>query len=365
MQKKQHFTFIDLFAGIGGFHIAMHENGGKCVFASEIDKFARQTYEHNFRKISPQIFDNNNFNQDITNPSLDYNYIPDFDILCAGFPCQPFSNAGLKKGFDDTRGTLFFNIKEIVRAKIESTKNNGNASIPKVLLLENVKGFKNHDKGNTYRVVKKTLNDLGYKVASEVLNSKYFGIPQNRERIFIVAWYQDIINANEFVFPLALDENNEVIYEKRIRDDKVKKTSVGDILLTDEELSKLEKRDNKSYTISERLWGGHKRRKAEHKKKGNGFGYSIFNTSSQYTSTISARYYKDGSEILIDQIGSIGRSNRPRKLHPIEAARLQGFPIDSWYEIPVSDNQAYKQFGNSVTVPVVKAITSEILKQLM
>lgn len=365
MQKKQHFTFIDLFAGIGGFHIAMHENGGKCVFASEIDKFARQTYEHNFRKISPQIFDNNNFNQDITNPSLDYNYIPDFDILCAGFPCQPFSNAGLKKGFDDTRGTLFFNIKEIVRAKIESTKNNGNASIPKVLLLENVKGFKNHDKGNTYRVVKKTLNDLGYKVASEVLNSKYFGIPQNRERIFIVAWYQDIINANEFVFPLALDENNEVIYEKRIRDDKVKKTSVGDILLTDEELSKLEKRDNKSYTISERLWGGHKRRKAEHKKKGNGFGYSIFNTSSQYTSTISARYYKDGSEILIDQIGSIGRSNRPRKLHPIEAARLQGFPIDSWYEIPVSDNQAYKQFGNSVTVSVVKAITSEILKQLM
>src|SRR5699024_5858497 len=118
------FTFIDLFAGIGGFHIAMHENGGKCVFASEIDKFARQTYKANFKDISPEIFKNGNFNEDITDESLNYKDIPDFDILCAGFPCQPFSNAGLRKGFDDTRGTLFFNIKEIVKAKIEENKNN-------------------------------------------------------------------------------------------------------------------------------------------------------------------------------------------------------------------------------------------------
>jgi DNA (cytosine-5)-methyltransferase 1 len=177
------FRFIDLFAGIGGFHIAMHELGGKCVFASEIDKFARQTYEHNFKKISPEIFVNGNFNEDITDQDLDYSKIPDFEVLCGGFPCQPFSHAGLKKGFDDTRGTLFFNIKEIIRAKIEANKLNKNVAIPKILLLENVKGFKSHDKGNTFSVITRTLNELGYEVAAEVLNSKHFGVPQNRERI--------------------------------------------------------------------------------------------------------------------------------------------------------------------------------------
>src|SRR5690554_1936080 len=136
---SEKFKFIDLFAGIGGFHIAMHENGGKCVFASEIDKFARQTYEHNFQHLSPEIFENGNFNVDITDPKLDYKEIPNFDILCAGFPCQPFSQAGLKKGFDDTRGTLFFNIKEIVRAKIEGNKTNKKITIPRIVLLENVK----------------------------------------------------------------------------------------------------------------------------------------------------------------------------------------------------------------------------------
>src|SRR5690554_2986161 len=166
-KKKKEFRFIDLFAGIGGFHIAMHENGGRCVFASEIDKFARQTYEHNFIKISPEIFENGNFNEDITDPKLDYSKIPDFDILCAGFPCQPFSHAGLKKGFDDTRGTLFFNIKEIVKSKISGNQRHKEIKIPKVLLLENVKGFKNHDKGKTFTIIKKTLNDLGYEVATE------------------------------------------------------------------------------------------------------------------------------------------------------------------------------------------------------
>jgi len=365
MAKKKNFKFIDLFAGIGGFHIAMHENGGKCVFASEIDKFARQTYEHNFKKISPEIFENGNFNEDITDKNLDYNNIPDFDVLCAGFPCQPFSHAGLKKGFDDTRGTLFFNIKEIVKDKIEANKKDSKTPIPKVLLLENVKGFINHDKGNTFKRIKEVLDELGYEVNAEVLNSKHFGVPQNRERIFIVAWYRDIVKVKKFKFPWGIDEEGKVIYNKDEREDKSKKVNVGSILLSQEELEEFEIRDHKTYTISEKLWAGHKRRRVQHAQKGNGFGFSSFNEESPYTSTISARYYKDGSEILIEQHNISGRPDRPRKLHPKEAARLQGYPIDSWYEIPVSDNQAYKQFGNSVSVPVVKTITNEIIKQLL
>jgi DNA (cytosine-5)-methyltransferase 1 len=363
MSKK--FKFIDLFAGIGGFHIAMHEQGGQCVFASEIDKFARHTYEHNFKALSPKIFENGNFNQDITDELLDYSNIPNFDILCAGFPCQPFSHAGLKKGFDDTRGTLFFNIKEIVKVKIEGNKKDPKITIPRVLLLENVKGFRNHDKGNTFLRIKEILDELGYEVKEEVLNSKHFGVPQNRERIFIVAWYKGLINETDFKFPYGLTDENKVIFDYADRDKLYKKIKVGDILLSNKKLDQLEIKAEKSYTISEKLWAGHQRRKAEHKTKGNGFGYSSFNAKSPYTSTISARYYKDGSEILIEQKGIKGREDRPRKLHPIEAAKLQGYPIDSWYEIPVSDNQAYKQFGNSVSVPVVTTLAREILIQLL
>lgn len=363
--KKNKFKFIDLFAGIGGFHIAMHENGGECVFASEIDKFARITYEHNFSNISPEIFKTGNFNIDITDPKLDYSMIPDFDILCAGFPCQPFSHAGLKKGFDDTRGTLFFNIKEIVKTKIEANKKNTKVKIPRVLLLENVKGFRNHDKGNTFKVVKRTLNELGYEVAAEILNSKHFGVPQNRERIFIVAWYKDLVNKKTFDFPFGITDDNKIIYERDKREKEAKKVCVGDILMKNHELKKIEEHLKKTYTISEKLWEGHKRRRIEHAEKGNGFGYSLFNPKSPYTSTISARYYKDGSEILIEQNNTNQKDNIPRKLHPFEAARLQGYPIDTWYEIPVSDNQAYKQFGNSVSIPVVKTIATEIIKQLL
>jgi len=171
--KKNQIRFIDLFAGIGGFHIAMHRIGGKCVFASEIDKFARETYEHNFKTISPDIFENGNYNVDITDPELDYKDIPDFEVLCGGFPCQAFSNAGLKKGFGDTRGTLFFNIQKIVQTKIEEHKKDASVTIPRVLFLENVKGFKNHDKGRTFKTVKSVLEELGYNVFAEVLNSKY------------------------------------------------------------------------------------------------------------------------------------------------------------------------------------------------
>jgi DNA (cytosine-5)-methyltransferase 1 len=362
--SEQKFTFIDLFAGIGGFHIAMHENGGECVFASEIDKFARITYEENFKSISPEIFKNGNFNVDITDTELDYKSIPEFDVLCGGFPCQPFSHAGLKKGFSDTRGTLFFNIQEIIKAKINAHKKDKSIKIPKVILLENVKGFKNHDKGRTFKTIENVLDKLGYKVSSEVLNSKYFGVPQNRERIFIVAWHRKQIKTKEFNFPFGLDEENKVIFDKTKREELSKETKFGDILLTNIQLKKLELKADKTYTISDKLWTGHKRRKKEHAIKGNGFGYSLFNKKSKYTSTISARYYKDGSEILIEQKNIKDREDRPRKLHPIEAARLQGYPIDDWYKIPVSDNQAYKQFGNSVTVSVVTTLAQEILNQL-
>ncbi|SHK52118.1 DNA (cytosine-5)-methyltransferase 1 [Reichenbachiella agariperforans] len=363
--KKYKFTFIDLFAGIGGFHLSMESVGGKCVFASEIDKFARQTYEANYKQSSPEIFDNGNFNEDITDENLKYEDIPEFDILCGGFPCQPFSHAGLKKGFGDTRGTLFFNIQEIVHSKIKANQKDKSISVPKILLLENVKGFKNHDKGNTFKTIKNVLDDLGYDMNAEVLNSKHFGVPQNRERIFMVAWNRDLIKVEKFNFPFGIDNDGKVIFDKEKREQLAKEVKVGDILLKKEELELLEKEANKTYTISERLWAGHQRRRVEHANKGNGFGFSSFNENSPYTSTISARYYKDGSEILIEQNHIEGRPNRPRKLHPIEAARLQGYPIDNGFIIPVSDNQAYKQFGNSVSVPVVKTIAQEIIKQLL
>jgi DNA (cytosine-5)-methyltransferase 1 len=300
------YKFIDLFAGIGGIRTAFDRLKAQCVFSSEWDKFSQITYEANFGH-KPQ--------GDIT--KIEASEIPPFDILLAGFPCQPFSNAGQKKGFEDTRGTLFFDVCRII-----------DFHRPQVLLLENVKGFKGHDKGKTFATVKKTLEDLGYNVYAQILNSKDFGVPQNRERIYIVA-FKDFVKFN---FPLPLES----------------KVTLGSILEMDVD---------EKYTISDKLWEGHKRRKMEHQRKGNGFGYSIFNEKSAYTSTISARYYKDGSEILIEQ-----KNNNPRKLTPREAARLQGFTDD--FVIPVSDVQAYKQFGNSVSVPVLEAIAVEISKSL-
>lgn len=297
------FTFIDLFAGIGGMRLPFDELGGKCVFTSEIDKYASQTYETNFGE-KPH--------GDIT--QIHPKDIPAHDLLLAGFPCQPFSQAGLKKGFDDTRGTLFFYIANIIKHHT-----------PKVVLLENVKRFRTHDKGNTFKVTKTILESLGYSVFDQVLNAKEFGVPQNRERIFIVALRGDF-SAFDFPHPTQVP------------------VQVGDIL---------EACVDKKYTISDRLWAGHQRRKQEHQAKGYGFGYSLFNEKSPYTSTISARYYKDGSEVLITQ-----KNKNPRKITPREAARLQGFPES--YKIPVSDTQAYRQFGNSVAVPVIRAISHQL-----
>lgn len=304
------FKFIDLFAGIGGMRIAFEKVGGECVFSSEWDKFAQQTYAANFGDTP---------HGDITQVELAA--VPRHDILIGGFPCQPFSHAGLKRGFEDTRGTLFFDVARI----IDHRK-------PSMVLLENVKGFTTHDKGRTMAVVKETLEDLGYNVFHKVLNAKDFGVPQNRERVFIVAINKKKMGSIGFEFPTP----------------KKVETQVGDIL--DAEV-------DEKYTISNKLWAGHKRRLKEHRAKGNGFGYSLFHAKSPYTSTISARYYKDGSEILIEQ-----KDANPRKLTPREAARLQGFPEK--FKIPVSDNQAYKQFGNSVAVPVIQAIAKNMVKLL-
>lgn len=367
--KQKAFKFIDLFAGIGGFHQAMHSVGGHCVFASEWDKNARISYEANYNEIEPELFEkdeNGNykyFNGDINDAKPEE--IPDFDICCGGFPCQAFSIAGLKRGFEDTRGTLFFNIANIVKYK----KTIGKA--PKVLFLENVKGLKMHDKGNTLKVILGTLDELGYGYSVDVLNAKYFGVPQNRERLFIVAWDKTQCNTSEFKFPYGIDENGSTIYEKEKVAQNAMKTRLGDIFEPHE--SVVEK-----FTISDRLWKGHQDRKIRNKANGKGFGYSLFSPDASYSSTISARYYKDGSEILIDQ-SEYGLN--PRKLTPVEAGRLQGYNIEGngWetkdtklttheqipYVIKVSKVEAYHQFGNSVAVPVIKRIAQEIKKQLL
>lgn len=364
--------FIDLFAGIGGFHQAMHSVGAKCVFASEWDKNARISYEANYKDIEPTLFKKNRkgeylyFNEDIND--ADPSKIPDFDICCGGFPCQPFSVAGLKRGFEDTRGTLFFNIANIVKEKIEA------GHPPRVLFLENVRGLKTHDKGKTLKVILATLKELGYDYSYEVLNAKFFGVPQNRERLFIVAWFRESVNVKEFKFPYGIDPDGNTIYEKEKLKDGTFPTKVSDIF---EPFNTIDP----SYTISDKMWEGHKNRKERNRQNGKGFGYSLFNKDSIYTSTISARYWKDGSEILIDQSD---KGLNPRKLTPAEAGRLQGYRIigNGWenpecannlnynssnleYKIVVSKKEAYHQFGNSVAIPVIKRIAMEIMHQLM
>lgn len=303
------FTFIDLFAGIGGIRRPYQNLGGKCVFSSEIDKFAIKTYEENWGETP---------SGDIT--QISEKDIPNFDILLAGFPCQAFSIAGKRKGFADTRGTMFFEVERILEYHN-----------PKCFMLENVKGLTNHDKGKTFKIMLDILeNKLKYKVYYKVLNAKDFGVPQNRERIIIVGFKNHDV---DFKFP----------------EPTAQKVKVGDIL---------EKDVDEKYTISDKIWASHQRRKEQHKAKGNGFGYSLFNDESPYTSTISARYYKDGSEILIEQKGK-----NPRKLTPREAARLQGFPDD--FKLAVSDMQLYKQFGNSVPTKMIEAVANEIYNALV
>ncbi len=364
MAKKK-YTFIDLFAGIGGFHQALHSVGMKCVFASEWDKYARISYEANYKDISPHLFtkNNKNFNWDIT--EQDPNKIPCFDVCCGGFPCQPFSIAGLRRGFEDTRGTLFFSIANIIKHKIDT------GCPPKVLFLENVKGLKNHMKGETLKTILAVLDELGYAYNYEVLNAKYFGVPQNRERLFIIAWYKDLIPIKKFHFPYGIRPDGTLIFEKsKDLADQVIQTKVSDIF----EPAPIDS----YYTISDKMWIGHQNRKARNRASGKGFGYSIFNADSVYCSTISARYWKDGSEILIDQSQE---GKNPRRITPVEAGRLQGYNIQGtgWYnqdmaekckdnieyKIVVTPKEAYHQFGNSVALPVIKSIAKEIVNQLL
>ena len=337
------FTFIDLFAGIGGIRLPYQQAGGHCVFSSEWDKFAQKTYAANFGELPAG---------DIT--QITASDIPNHDILLGGFPCQTFSQAGLKRGFSDTRGTMFFEIQRIIAQKR-----------PKAFMLENVKQLQGHEKGRTLQTILDILegrniqeipidipmsdearaalcNRLNYQVFYKVLRAADFGIPQNRERIFIVGFDRDYFGNN-------IDFNKIFNWPTP----PSTPTRVGDIL--DDSIS-----IDAKYTISEKLWDGHRRRKEEHLNKGNGFGYSLFTPNHTHTNTLSARYYKDGSEILIDQSDI---NKRPRKLTPRECARLQGFP-ENYIVNAVSDVQAYKQFGNSVTVPVIRAVAAQLLAAL-
>jgi DNA (cytosine-5)-methyltransferase 1 len=343
-QRKGHkFRFIDLFAGIGGIRLPFQQLGGQCVFTSEWDKFSKKTYASNFGEYP---------DGDITSiPSAD---IPEHDVLLAGFPCQAFSQAGLKQGFNDTRGTMFFEIQRILAHHR-----------PKAFLLENVKQLVGHDKGRTLQTILsilrgETLEDipsdvpmslearkslgtkLDYQVGFRVLKANNFGVPQHRQRVYIVGFDRERTpgaDIDEMLHDLASRTSN---------------TRLGAVLQANDQI-------DPKYTISDRLLAGHERRRKEHEAKGNGFGYSLFNADSPYCNTISARYYKDGSEILLDQ-SEIGRN--PRKLTPRECARIQGFPED--FNVgAVSDAQAYKQFGNSVSVPVIEAIAKQMLPHLM
>lgn len=321
--KNPKFTFIDLFAGIGGFRIAMQNQGGQCIYSSEFNTYAQRTYLANFGDLP--------FG-DITKEETK-KFIPDnFDILCAGFPCQPFSIAGVSKkkslgretGFlDKTQGTLFFEVADIIRRHR-----------PKAFYLENVKNLLSHDKGNTFKVIKSTLEELNYTVYYRVMDGQAF-VPQHRERIMIVGYDKKVYRGKEvFKFPEL----------------KQSKLRVGDILETN---------IDKKYTLTDNLWNYLQHYAERQKAKGNGFGYGLVDLEG-ITRTLSARYYKDGSEILIPQ----SNGSNPRRLTPRECTRLMGYP-DQYIINKVSDMQAYKQCGNSVIVPLITAVSEEVVRAML
>ena len=313
------FTFIDLFAGMGGFRLAMQAQGGKCIFSSEWNQYAQKTYMANFGDVP--------FG-DITKEETK-SYIPEhFDVLCAGFPCQPFSIAGVSKknslgretGFKDkTQGTLFFDVADII-----------SRHRPKAFYLENVKNLVSHDKGRTFKVIKETLEELDYSIHYEVLDGKSY-VPQHRERIMIVGFDRKLYGGREqFEFPKLGEPVN----------------CIGDIL---------EKDVPAKYTLSDKLWSYLQNYARKHKEKGNGFGYGLVDING-ITRTLSARYYKDGSEILIPQ----GEGTNPRRLTPRECARLMGYP-DEYIINAGSEVQAYRQCGSSVIVPLITAVAEQLV----
>ena len=353
VSDDQRFKFIDLFAGIGGFHLAMHENGGKCVFASEIDKFTRETYKANFKNISPFIFNNNLFNIDINDESLDYNDIPDFDILCAGFPCQPFSYAGKNEGFEDkTRGTLFFSILKILKAKK-----------PQAFLLENVKGIKSQDKGRTLKTIVNSLESIGYNVRWEIIDSLNFGIPQKRERWYCVGFLD---SDYDFQFPSG-SENFSTL--KDIIEENP--NQVG-LQLPKQEIDRINFHfDNFHPENNIRVEHDNSMYKPDTKKGKHGvYSYQKpdnslrFHVGDKAKTQIQEMFYtcKDtySPTIIYNRVPKLW--DLERKLSVKECLRLQGFPDN--FEFPVSNQQAYKQLGNSVALPVVKEISKKIIEAL-
>lgn len=326
--KNPKFKFIDLFAGIGGFRLALQNLGGKCIFTSEWDKEAQRTYQVNFGDIP--------FG-DITKEDTK-SYIPDnFDILCAGFPCQAFSIAGKRGGFEDTRGTLFFDVAEIIKRKQ-----------PKAIFLENVKGLRSHNNGKTLATILNVLrNDLGYFVPEpQIINAKDFEVPQNRERIFIVGFRNDT-KISEFTYPKPLKRKRTFA---DIREENIVPTK---------------------YYLSTQYLQTLENHKARHESKGNGFGYEIIPDDGIANAIVVGGMGKERNLVVDHRITDFtpttrikGEVNRQgiRKMTPREWARLQGFPDN--FRIQVSDASAYKQFGNSVAVPAIQATANEILKRI-
>ncbi len=370
-QEQGHeFRFIDLFAGIGGIRRGFDEIGGKCVFTSEWNKYAVRTYKANHYNDSEHIF-----NEDIREVTLSDredvseeeayahidSIIPDHDVLLAGFPCQPFSIAGVSKknslgrahGFEcNTQGTLFFDVARIIQAKR-----------PAAFLLENVKNLKSHDKGKTLKIILEALDELGYEVSDvnydgtqdpKIIDAKHF-VPQHRERIVLVGFRRDLDVHDGF----TLKDIRKHFPEKV--------TTFGEILEPEKEVGD-------RYILTPKLWQYLYDYAAKHKAKGNGFGFGLTGPND-VARTLSARYYKDGSEILVDRgwdmdagfEDMINQGNRPRRLTPKECARLMGFdePGESNFKVPVSDTQAYKQFGNSVAVPVFRAVAKMMKPRIL
>lgn len=327
-------TFIDLFAGIGGIRLGLESAKAECIFTSEWDKYAVKTYSANHVSSHEILGDIN---------SIGTADLPDHDILAAGFPCQPFSLAGVSKknslgrkhGFlDQTQGTLFFNVASIVEQKR-----------PRAVLLENVKNLLSHDSGRTFEVIRRTLTeDLGYRLHYKVIDAQAY-VPQHRERVLMVAFRDGEDFDWSRVQPDAAPRRLDSVLHTEGGDEPASPylDSAGNVL--------------RKYTLSDQLWSYLQSYAKKHKAAGNGFGFGLV-TPQSIARTLSARYYKDGSEILVDQ----GPSVNPRRLTPRECARLMGF--DDNFEIPVSDTQAYKQFGNSVAVPVIKAVAHELVRQI-
>jgi DNA (cytosine-5)-methyltransferase 1 len=324
------FTFIDLFAGIGGIRLGFAAHGGRCVFTSEWNTFAQKTYLENFRQNATHTFVG-----DIT--AVDENDVSDHDVLLAGFPCQPFSIAGVSKknalgrphGFEcTTQGTLFFDVARIIAAKQ-----------PKAFLLENVKNLLSHDKGNTFKVILQTLRDeLGYDVHYKVIDGQHF-VPQHRERIIIVGFRRKTgFSWNDLQLPAKNSRLSSILHPQDGSEAPEEPYTTGPKATV-----------SSKYTLTPKLWAYLQAYAEKHRKAGNGFGFGLVK-DGDIARTLSARYYKDGSEILVSQ----GNRKRPRRLTPRECARLMGFPDN--FKIPVSDTQAYRQFGNSVVVPVMREV---------